>query len=52
MAKNQTKEEQSKAGETIASALSGTERYIERNNKWLVIGLVVVVVLISGYLAW
>ena len=52
MAKNQTKEEQSKAGETIASALSSTERYIERNNKWLVIGLVVVVVLISGYLAW
>ena len=52
MAKNQTKEEQSKADETIASALSSTERYIERNNKWLVIGLVVVVVLISGYLAW
>ena len=52
MAKNQNVEEQSKGVESIENALTHTEQYLEKNRKWLLIGVTVLVLLVVGYIAY
>lgn len=38
--------------EALDAALTRTERFIERNRRWLIGGLIIAVVAVSGYLAY
>ena len=52
MARNQKVEEQPKGVESIENALTHTEQYLEKNRKWLLIGVGVLVLLVVGYIAY
>lgn len=52
MAKNDTKGQQAEGVEALDAALTRTERYLEKNRKWLVIGLLAIVLIITGYLGY
>ncbi|MGP1363229.1 MAG: tetratricopeptide repeat protein [Bacteroides sp.] len=50
MAKNQKVEPN--GVESIETALTNTEQYLEKNRKWLLLGVGVLVILIVGYIAY
>lgn len=52
MARSQKAEEQAKGVESIESALTHTEQYLEKNRKWLLLGVAVLVLLVVGYIAY
>lgn len=52
MARNQNVEEQGKGVESIENALTHTEQYLEKNRKWLLIAVAVLVLLVLGYIAY
>ena len=52
MAKHDAEARQEKGVQSIEGALSTTEQFIERNRKWMLLAVLVLVVVVSGYLAY